>query len=73
MWGRKLQVHHTISRDWTDRLRIGESAVVKSTMACMVLEIMIHDIGKREHQGGRNFNMKSKSKGTKIAINKRTW
>lgn len=45
---------------------------MKSTMACMVLEIMIHDIGKREHQGSRNFNMKSKSKGTKMAINSET-
>ena len=45
---------------------------MKSTVACMVLEIKIRDIGNREHQGSRNFNMKSKSKGIKIAINTET-
>lgn len=45
---------------------------MKSTVASMVLEIKIHDIGNREHQGSRNFNMKSKSKGIKIAINTET-
>lgn len=38
----------------------------------MVLEIKIQDIRNRDNQARGNFNMKSKSKGIKIAINTET-